>query len=703
MQPERPITPSTLSVKDLRWQVQWDKEACTLCGKCTAVCPVNAVELGVFRKRRLDPPVGFLEAPATTYGSYYGIRQKTDPAYACVGCAMCNLVCPNNAIAPAPADEADKLRFQVDRGGQPRRRGGRRNVPGVLLDRLKFVRISMLTDPALDAGRHEFELRTLLGRVLPPEENLKHLRENGWVPPVREIYPLIIGGMSFGALSPNMWEGLQMGAAYLNEELGMPVRMCTGEGGCPPRLLRSRFLKYVILQVASGYFGWDEILHALPEMKEDPCAIEIKYGQGAKPGDGGLLMWYKVNKLIAAIRGVPQGVSLPSPPTHQTKYSIEEAVAKMIQSMYMAWGFRVPVYPKISATSTTLAVLNNLTRNPYAAALAIDGEDGGTGAAYNVSMNHMGHPIASNLRDAYLNLVKIGKQNEIPLFAGGGIGKNGNLAANAAALIMLGASGVQTGKYIMQAAAGCLGSEGDRCNICNIGVCPKGITSQDSRLDRRLDPEQVAQLQFRIPTSEFGSAILSGPGHVLPGPRIDLDPLPGLHEERHPDHGAGLGLGRLVAARGGVAADAGVGLDDLEDHEVGRGDDDGVALVQGHRADVLLLEPLRGVTHLLPVGADLLVGLLVHEVPHVAVGVEVLHLLVDDVGALHRVRGLEGHLVDAVGAVVLVADAGEGLALAGLDDVGVDDNAGIAVDCYLEPDPDLVHVVRSHGSPISLS
>ena len=254
----------------------------------------------------------------------------------------------------------------------------------------------MLTDPALDAGRHEFELRTLLGRILPPEEMLRVTREDGWIPPVREIYPLIIGSMSFGALSPTMWEGLQMGVAYLNEEMGMPVRICTGEGGCPPRLLRSRFLKYVILQIASGYFGWDEIIHALPEMKEDPCAIEIKYGQGAKPGDGGLLMWYKVNKLIAAIRGVPHGVSLPSPPTHQTKYSIEEAVAKMIQSMSMAWGFRVPVYPKISATITALAVLNNLTRNPYAAALAIDGEDGGTGAAYNVSMNHMGHPIASN-------------------------------------------------------------------------------------------------------------------------------------------------------------------------------------------------------------------------------------------------------------------------------------------------------------------
>ena len=487
------LHPSTLSTKDLHWRILWSKEKCTLCGRCTAVCPVQAIELGVHRKRTVNVPLGIKDTPGAVFSVYHGIDQRTDPAYACIGCAMCNLVCPNEAIIPVHNDETDKQRFHINTGGVPRRRGGRRNNPGSLLDQIKFVRIPMLTDPALDAGRHEFELRTLLGRILPAEEALLFTKENGWIPPVREIYPLLIGSMSFGALSPTMWEGLQMGVAYLNEELGMPVRMCTGEGGCPPRLLRSRFIKYVILQIASGYFGWDEIIHALPEMKEDPCAVEIKYGQGAKPGDGGLLMWYKVNSLIARVRGVPAGVSLPSPPTHQTKYSIEESVAKMIQSMYMAWGFRVPVYPKISATSTTNAVLNNLTRNPYAGGLAIDGEDGGTGAAYNVSMDHMGYPIASNIRDAYLNLVKIGKQNEVPLFAAGGIGKNGNLAANAAALIMLGASGVQIGKYAMQAAAGCLGSETDRCNVCNIGLCPKGITSQDPRLYRRLDPEKVAE------------------------------------------------------------------------------------------------------------------------------------------------------------------------------------------------------------------
>jgi glutamate synthase (NADPH/NADH) large chain len=493
MLPNRPITPSSLSVKDLPWQILWDKEKCTICGKCTAICPVNTIELGVFRKRVVEPSLGIEDKPLSDYKIYYGIKQKTDPAYRCVGCGMCNFICPNDAIIPCRSDEADKLKFHADRGGQPRRRGGRRNVSDSILDKIKFIRISMLTDPALDAGRHEFEMRTLLGRILSPEGHLKFIDENGWVPPVREIYPLIIGGMSFGALSPNMWEGLVMGVSYLNEELGMPVRICTGEGGCPPRLLRSRFLKYIILQIASGYFGWDEIIHAIPEMKEDPCAVEIKYGQGAKPGDGGLLMWHKVNNLIAAIRGVPSNVNLPSPPTHQTKYSIEESVAKMIQSMYMAWGFRVPVYPKISGTSTALAVLNNLSRNPHAAGLAIDGEDGGTGAAYNVSMNHMGHPIASNIRDAYINLTKIGMQNEIPLFAGGGVGKKGNLAANAAALIMLGASGIQIGKYIMQSAAGCLGSESDRCNICNIDRCPKGITSQDSRLYRRLDIEDVAE------------------------------------------------------------------------------------------------------------------------------------------------------------------------------------------------------------------
>jgi glutamate synthase (NADPH/NADH) large chain len=488
-----------LPLYEFPYIVQWSSDRCKRCGQCTAVCPVKAIEPSVMVERRVHSESPEPE-PHASRRIVQIVKQVRDIDRYCVGCATCALVCPNEAIEPQYNPNHRLLTFK-NRGGDAYKRGGRRNDPSIsTLDRLKFTRISMLTDPALDAGRHEFRIRTFLGRILPAE-GLPLVEKNGilqrdekaFVPPVREIYPIMIGSMSVGALSPPMWEGLAMGVAYLNEEMGMPVVMATGEGGMPPRLLKSRFLKYYILQIASGYFGWDEIVHALPHMKEDPCAIEIKYGQGAKPGDGGLLMSYKVLKLIAEIRGVPMNVDLASPPTHQTKYSIEEAVAKMIQSMSMAWGFRVPVYPKISGSNTARAVLNNLARNPYAAALSIDGDDGGTGAAYNVSMDKMGHPIASNLRECYLDLVRQGRQNELPLIAAGGVGKKGNLAANAAALFMLGASCVSIGKYIMQAAADCYGDEYNRCNLCNTGRCPRGITTQDPKLYRRLDADRVAE------------------------------------------------------------------------------------------------------------------------------------------------------------------------------------------------------------------
>ncbi len=490
-----------LSLRELPYIVRWREDRCKRCGSCTAVCPVKAIEPTVKLLRTVTSE-GPVPSPTATRKIVHIVEQVTDISRYCTGCGACTLVCPNEAIEPEYNPQNKFLHFK-NRGGEGYKRGGRRNDPSVsTLDRLKFTRISMLTDPALDAGRHEFRVRSYIGRILSPED-LPLKRDNGklildkesghFIPPVREVFPIMIGSMSVGALSPPMWEGLAMGIAYLNEVDNLPVVMATGEGGVPPRLLKSRYLKYFILQIASGYFGWDEIIHAIPHMVEDPAGIEIKYGQGAKPGDGGLLMAQKVLKLISSIRGVPQFVDLASPPTHQTKYSIEEAVAKMIQSMSMAWGFRVPVYPKISGTKTARAVLNNLARNPYASALSIDGEDGGTGAAYNVSIDKMGHPIASNLRECYLDLVRQGKQNELPLIAAGGVGKKGNLAANAAALIMLGASVVSVGKYIMQATAQCFGDEFNRCNICNTGKCPRGITTQDPKLYRRLDSDKVAE------------------------------------------------------------------------------------------------------------------------------------------------------------------------------------------------------------------
>jgi glutamate synthase (NADPH/NADH) large chain len=454
---------------------------------------VGAIYL-TYRRQRMPKLDVLQKKRGNEYRHFTGIRQHTVIEKRCIGCGMCASVCPNEAIGPHVNDNEHRSAFLLNQKGDAYKRGGRRNAPGkTVLDRISFGRISMLTDPALDAGRHEFNINTILGRVLPPEEFLRRKLTGEWIPPTREIFPFIIGSMSFGALSPNMWLGLLQGVAYCNEVLGIPVVMATGEGGCPPWVLKSPFLKYIILQIASGYFGWDEIIRAIPDMQCDPAAIEIKYGQGAKPGDGGLLMWFKVSKLIARLRGVPEGVDLPSPPVHQTLYSIEESVMKMIQTMSMAFGFRVPVYPKISGSTSAKSVLNNLVRNPYAGGLLIDGIDGGTGAAYNVSMDATGHPIASNLRECYLDLVRQGRQNEIPLFAAGGVGKNGNVAQNGMALVMLGASGVHIGKYIMQATAGCLGNEMGRCNVCNVGLCPKGITSQNPKLYRRLDPDDVAQ------------------------------------------------------------------------------------------------------------------------------------------------------------------------------------------------------------------
>ncbi len=487
------VGPGSLSYTDLPWIIQHREDRCTLCGHCTSVCPKEAIYLA-YRRQRIPKLDVLKKKRGNEYRTFVGIRQKKNMANACIGCSMCSMVCPNEAIQPVPNTNEHRTLFFNNQKGEPNKRGGRRNKVGpTLLDRIMFNRISMLTDPALDAGRHEFNVTTTLGRTLDPAEFLKRTHEGGWIPPTREIFPFVIGSMSFGALSPNMWLGLLQGVAYCNEVLGIPVVMCTGEGGCPPWVLKSPYLKYIVLQIASGYFGWDEIIRAIPDMQCDPAAIEIKYGQGAKPGDGGLLMWFKVSKLIARLRGVPEGVDLPSPPVHQTLYSIEESVMKMIQTLSTAFSHKVPIYPKISASTSAKSVLNNLVRNPYAGGLLIDGIDGGTGAAYNVSMDATGHPIASNVRECYLDLVAQGKQNEIPIYAAGGVGKNGNVTQNGLALIMLGASGVHIGKYVMQSVAGCLGNEKNRCNVCNVGICPKGITSQNPKLYRRLDPDLVAE------------------------------------------------------------------------------------------------------------------------------------------------------------------------------------------------------------------
>jgi len=485
---------------DLPWKIRYDASRCTLCGSCVSACSFRAIECKVERRRLVFSETEIPE-PKARFTAVPVIRQVKSVKNYCRGCGICEKVCPNDAIRPERNPDTRHPIVMRCLAGDSIKRGGRKNLESAqrTLDKIRVGRISQMTDPSLDAQRHTFDLLAPFGRILPPKklplgtspEGLLQFQEQ--TPPVRWIYPVIIGDMSIGALSWRMWEAVAMAVAYLNEECGLPVRMCSGEGGVPVRLLKSKYLKYMILQIASGHFGWNRIAKAMPHMVEDPAGVLIKIGQGAKPGDGGLLQAQKVAEHIQAIRGVPKA-DLLSPPNHQGLYSIEESVQKMFLSFNAAFKFRVPVAIKVAASATSVSVFNNLVRDPYniVGGFFLDGIDGGTGAAHEVSLDHTGHPIVSKLRDCYLAAVAQGRQGQIPLWAAGGLGKTGDLAADAFKMICLGANGVFSGKLILQ-MAGCVGNDMGRCNACNTGLCPVGITTQEPPLVHRLDPERVAQ------------------------------------------------------------------------------------------------------------------------------------------------------------------------------------------------------------------
>ena len=197
----------------------------------------------------------------------------------------------------------------------------------------------------------------------------------------------------------------------------------------------------------------------------------LRAGMGMLEGVLALLPAAKVAPHIQAIRGVPR-TTLHSPPNHQGLYSIEESVQKMHLSLNAAFGFRVPVAIKCAASATSVSVYNNLLRDPYkiCGGFFIDGIQGGTGAANEVSLDHTGHPVVSKLRDCYLAAVRQGLQGQIPLWAGGGIGMTGTAAADAFKMICLGANGVFLGKILIQ-LLGCVGNEQGRCNACSTGRC----------------------------------------------------------------------------------------------------------------------------------------------------------------------------------------------------------------------------------------
>ncbi|WP_027389482.1 glutamate synthase-related protein [Chrysiogenes arsenatis] len=515
---------------DLQWRIVYKHDRCTMCGRCLASCPFGSITAGVEKRRKVISD-HLTPQPKVLFQSVPVIRQVINHQDACRGCGICEKVCPNEAIAPMLNPHgrlAIKYRSATADGYK---RGGRSNLnpTGSTLDKIVIGRISQMTDPSLDAQRHTFDMLSPLGRVLPPQGLGLELKDGKLItsrpmPPMNWMYPIIIGDMSIGALSTRMWEALAIATAYLNEEVGLPVRMCTGEGGVPGPLLRSRFVRYMILQIASGHFGWNRIVNNMAHMQDDPAGVLIKIGQGAKPGDGGMLQAKKVARHIQEIRGVPKA-DLLSPPNHQGLYSIEESVQKMFLSLNAAFKFRVPVAIKVAASVTSVSVYNNLLRDPYniVGGFFIDGISGGTGAAQDISLDHTGHPIVSKLRDCYLAAVHQGKQGQIPLWAGGGMGQAGNLAADAFKMICLGANGIFTGKLMLQ-IAGCVGQDNGKCNACNTGLCPVGICTQNPVLVKRLDIDKVAEnvVNYFIATDQELKKLMAPIGNsTLPVGRSD--------------------------------------------------------------------------------------------------------------------------------------------------------------------------------------
>ena len=226
----------------------------------------------------------------------------------------------------------------------------------------------------------------------------------------------------------------------------------------------------MIVQVASGRFGVDV------DYLESGAAIEIKIGQGAKPGIGGHLPGEKVDAAISATRMIPEGTDALSPAPHHDIYSIED-LRQLIFALKEATGYAKPVGVKISAVHNIAAIASGSVR-AGADIIAIDGYRGGTGAAPTMIRDNVGIPIEFALAAVDSRLREEGIRHEASLVIGGGI----RSSADVVKAIALGADAVYIGTAAL-VAMGC-----HLCQKCYTGKCNWGIATQDPYLTRRLNP-----------------------------------------------------------------------------------------------------------------------------------------------------------------------------------------------------------------------
>ena len=393
----------------------------------------------------------------------------------CVNCQRCVSLCPTHALKIVKNNctlrenanwqnaTIKEIYKQANTGGVLLSSMGNPKPMPVYWDKI-LINASQVTNPSIDPLREPMETRVFLGKkpdVLRRGADGKLLTD--LEPQLSLSMPVMFSAMSYGSISYNAHASLAAAA----EALGILYN--TGEGG-----LHEDFYRYganTIVQVASGRFGvYEDYLNA-------GAAIEIKMGQGAKPGIGGHLPGAKIVGDVSRTRMIPEGTDAISPAPHHDIYSIED-LRQLVYSLKEATNYQKPVIVKVAAVHNIAAIASGVARSG-ADIIAIDGFRGGTGAAPTRIRDHVGIPIELALAAVDQRLRDEGIRNNVSLVVGGSI----RSAADVVKAVALGADAC----YIATAALLALGCH--LCRTCQSGKCNWGIATQRADLVKRLNPE----------------------------------------------------------------------------------------------------------------------------------------------------------------------------------------------------------------------
>ncbi len=405
----------------------------------------------------------------------------------CVDCQRCVSLCPTRALKIVKSDcalrenanwDSDTIKEvykQAGSGGVLLSSMGNPKPYPVYWDKL-LINASQVTNPSIDPLREPMETRVFLGKKPTRPERRPDGSLSCELPPQLELsMPVMFSAMSYGSISYNAHESLARAA----EELGIYYN--TGEGG-----LHEDFYAYgpnTIVQVASGRFGVHE------DYLNAGAAIEIKMGQGAKPGIGGHLPGAKVGADISRTRMIPEGSDAISPAPHHDIYSIED-LRQLVYSLKQATHHRKPVIVKVAAVHNIAAIASGIARSG-ADIIAIDGFRGGTGAAPTRIRDSVGIPIELALAAVDQRLRDEGIRSSVSLVVGGSI----RSSADVVKAVALGADAV----YVATAALLALGCH--LCRTCQTGKCNWGIATQRPELVKRLNPDIGSQRLVNLMTA----------------------------------------------------------------------------------------------------------------------------------------------------------------------------------------------------------